>query len=135
MEGIRHAHSGLRWVVLILLLMAIVNAYAGWSKKKSYGGKDKKIHLFAMVGMHIQVLVGFIYFYFKMGATQAFFMREHLPMMLVAVILMTVGFSKAKKIKETPQKFKKISIMYTIALVLVLAAIPWPFRGLGAGWF
>ncbi len=135
LNGIRAAHSGLRWIILLLLLIAIVNAYKGWREKKSYTSKDKKLHLFAMIGVHIQVLVGFLYFYLKMGSTGAFFMREHLPMMLLAVIIMTVGFSKAKKKKVTPQKFKFIFISYLLALILILAAIPWPMRGLGHGWF
>ena len=45
-NGLLHAHSGLRWVVLILLLAAIFNAF---SKKKSgtWGAGDKKLALFS----------------------------------------------------------------------------------------
>jgi len=139
LSGIRHAHSGLRWIVLILLLLAIVNAFIGWQSKKSYTGKNKKIHLFAMVFVHIQVLIGLIALALNWGtkvtlSMSNFYMREHIPLMVITMILMTVGFSKSKKITADPIRFKTIFIYYTISLILILASIPWPFRGLGNGW-
>jgi uncharacterized membrane protein len=140
LSGIRHAHSGLRWIVLILLLLAIVNAFMGWQNKKSYTDKDKKMHLFAMVFVHIQVLIGFIALFLNWGtkvtlSMSNFYMREHIPLMLIVMVLMTLGFSKSKKISEPTQRFKTVFIFYTISLVLILVSIPWPFRGLGNGWF
>lgn len=140
LSGIRHAHSGLRWIVLILLLLAIVNAFSGWRNKKNYTDKDKKVHLFAMIFVHIQLLIGLVALYLNWGSKvvlsmKNFYMREHIPLMLIAFILITIGFSKSKKIKETPRRFKTIFIAYSIGLVLILASIPWPFRGLGTGWF
>jgi heme A synthase len=140
LSGIKHAHSGLRWIVLILLLLAIVNAFIGWRKNKSYTDKNKKIHLFAMIFVHIQILIGLIALFLNWGSKVTlsmsnFYMREHIPLMLISMILMTIGFSKSKKISEDPIRFKTIFIYYTISLVLILASIPWPFRGLGNGWF
>lgn len=147
MEAIKHAHSGIRWIVLALLIVAIVNAYKGWQNKQPYTDKDKKIHLFAMVFIHIQVLVGLVSYYLNWGgkvnfATMSgnpvgrFFTVEHSTMMLLAMLVITIGFSKSKKIIETPKRFKFIFISYLIGLVLILAGIPWPFRAaLGGGWF
>lgn len=147
LSGIKHAHSGLRWIVLILLLLAIVNAFNGWRSKNTYTDKDKKIHLFAMIFIHIQVLIGFISYYLNLGgkvnfgamkgnAVIRFFTVEHMTMMILAVIVITIGFSRSKKIQETPLRFRLIFITYLIGLVLILAGIPWPFReALGAGWF
>lgn len=147
LSGIRHAHSGLRWILLILLLLAIANAFSGWRSKKSYTDKDKKIHLFAMIFVHIQVLIGFISYYLNLGGKVnfgaikespmiRFFTVEHMTMMLIAMIVITIGFSRSKKIKETPLRFRLVFMTYLIGLVLILAGIPWPFRAaLGAGWF
>lgn len=140
LSGIKHAHSGLRWIVLILLLLAIINAFMGWQNKKSYTDKDKKLHLFAMIFVHIQVLIGFIALFLNWGtkvtlSMSNFYMREHIPLMVIVMILMTLGFSKSKKISDSAQRFKTVFIFYTISLVLILASIPWPFRGLGNGWF
>lgn len=147
MEALKHAHSGLRWVVLILLIMAIVNAYKGKTSKLPYTDKDKKIHLFAMVFLHIQTLLGFISYFMNFGGkvdfsnmsgnpVVRFFTVEHSFMMILALIIITVGFSRSKKIVETPKRFNFIFVTYLIGLVLILAGIPWPFRAaLGAGWF
>lgn len=146
LEGIRHAHSGLRWIVLILLLIAIINAFSGWQGKKPYTAQNKKLHLFAMVFVHIQLLIGLVAYMLNWGgkvnfsnmsnAMTRFFTVEHSFIMLVAMIVITIGFSKSKKITETPRRFKTIFITYLIGLVLILAGIPWPFRAhLGAGWF
>jgi len=55
--------------------------------------------------------------------------------MVVAAVLITIGYFRAKKASDDVRKFKALLIIYSIALLLILSAIPWPFRGLGAGWF
>lgn len=140
------AHSGLRWVVLILLLLAVVKMHLGWKGKKVFTGGDKKIALFAMIAYHTQFLLGLILYFispkvqFFSGMMKDTFSRfyavEHITMMVIAMILITVGYSKSKKRADDTAKFKVIAIFYTIALVVVLASIPWPFRtALGGGWF
>jgi len=65
-----------------------------------------------------------------------FYSVEHLAGMLIAIILITIGYSSAKRLKEDRLKFKKIFTFYLIGLILILASIPWPFRSeLGGSWF
>jgi membrane protein DedA with SNARE-associated domain len=64
-----------------------------------------------------------------------FYLVEHIALMLVAIILITVGYVKAKKKSDPVKKNRTILIYYAIGLILILVSIPWPFRGLGAGWF
>lgn len=143
-NGLLHAHSGLRYVVLALLLVAIFNAF---SKKKNsaWTAKDKKITLFAMIFTHIQLLIGLVLYFispkvsFSEGFMQndmlRFYAVEHLSLMIVAIALITIGYSKAKKAASDRKKFSAVATFYLIGLILILAAIPWPFRDLGAGWF
>ena len=137
-----HAHSGLRWLVLGLLIYAIYNAFAN---KRSYEKRDKMINLFAMISLHIQLLLGLILYYtstkvsFETGwmgkSIERFYGMEHLIGMLIAIILVTVGRKMAEKQVSPEQKNKKIILWYSIALVLILASIPWPFReGLEGSW-
>ena len=138
-----HAHSGLRWLVLGLLLYAIYNALVG---KNSYEKKDKMINLFAMISLHIQLLLGLILYYtsgnvsFEEGWMKnpitRFYGMEHLLGMLLAIIIVTIGRKMAEK-KEIPEeKNKKILVWYTIGLILIVASIPWPFReALNGSWF
>jgi len=151
-EILKHAHSGLRWVVLIALLAAIINALNKKSKLShvdksdaSFTKKDKMLGLFALIFTHLQLVIGFILYFisplvqFSSGTMKntvlRFYTVEHISLMLLAIILITVGYSKAKRSTDDAKKFKSIGIYYLIGLILILISIPWPFRNLGAGWF
>jgi hypothetical protein len=141
LDFLKHIHSGLRWVALLLLVMAIFNALM---RKKSnlYEKKDKMINLFAMITLHVQLLIG-LWLYFISPKVQfvdkwmssetakgmyRFFNLEHFLMMLVAIVLITIGRKKAEKSTTIADKHKKILVWYTIVLLIIIAAIPWPFR-------
>jgi membrane protein DedA with SNARE-associated domain len=138
-----HAHSGLRWVALILLLLAIVNAFTS----KTYEKKHKLINLFSMVTLHTQLLIGLVQYFVTSQKVQfidgwmknpllRFYGMEHILLMIIAIVLVTIGHSKSKKGTTPEEKFKPIKLWYVIGLLLILAAIPWPFRTvLGGGWF
>ena len=146
MSSLLHIHSGFRWIVLILLILAIFNALKSQSSGK-YLKKDKMINLFAMILLHIQFVIGLgLYFSsskvsFAKGwmgeAIQRFYGMEHLIGMILAIVIITIGRSKAeKKLKGSRDKHRKIMVTYTIGLILIIAFIPWPFReALAANWF
>ncbi|NND76782.1 MAG: cytochrome B [Flavobacteriales bacterium] len=143
--GFSHLHSLLRWILLLLLVITIIKAFTS----KNYSAGDKKLALFTMIAAHVQLLLGFslyfmkgIYKFFQMegamsNSFQRFWMIEHLFGMLVAIILITVGYSKVKKASDEAGKNKSIKVFYTIALIIILLTIPWPFKeGFAAyGWF
>ncbi|MBK9592337.1 MAG: cytochrome B [Crocinitomicaceae bacterium] len=139
------AHSGWRWVVLILLLVAIFKAFSGWKSKRDFTAGDKKIAMFAMIAFHLQWTVGLVMYFtspkvaFVPGMMKdsmlRFFAIEHIFGMTLAMALLTIGYSKSKKLAESTAKFKKIFWFYFISLVIILATIPWPFRGWGNNWF
>ena len=66
-----------------------------------------------------------------------FYAVEHVTIMSIAIVFVTVGRISSKKMKTDWQKHKRVFVFYSIALLLVLVAIPWPFRevGAGRGWF
>lgn len=130
---------------MILLVIAIFNALASRGKN-SYEKKDKMINLFAMIMLHTQLLIGFIVYFMspKVQFTEGwmknsmlrFFGMEHLLLMVLAIVLVTIGRKKAEKSTNPAEKHKKIAVWYTIGLILILAGIPWPFReALGGAWF
>lgn len=145
---IDHAHSGLRYVVLGLLIAAILNAFSKRRGGSVYPGKDK-LALFAFISTHIQLLLGLILYFFLsplvrfdggmkaiMGDTVTrFYTVEHISVMLLAITIITIGYIKAKKQAELNKGWKTIGVYYLIGLVLILVSIPWSFRNLGAGWF
>lgn len=138
-----HAHSGLRWLVLFFLIAAIATAWSNWSKKAEY--PLGKMPLFGFIFTHVQLLLGFILYFispkvqFASGVMKdsmlRFYTVEHISLMLVAIVLITLGYRKAKKQAPAPEGHKTIFTYYLIGLILILVSIPWPFRGFGAGWF
>ena len=131
-----HSHSGLRWVVLLLLLAAIFNAGTKMGGKASYTDKDKKLGLFALIFSHLQLVIGIaLYFISPKVQTFRFFRMEHLAMMIIAIALVTIGYSRAKRKADGAGKFKTTFWFYLIALLAILAGIPWPFMGYGSAWF
>lgn len=144
MSALVHIHSGLRWIILILLVTAVVNALTSKGKGE-YTKKDKKINLFAMISLHLQLVFGIILMFtsgkvsFDSGWMKnpsfRFYGMEHLLGMIIAIVLITIGRKKAEKITAPVQKHSKIFTWYLIGLLIILASIPWPFRALGGQWF
>lgn len=144
-NGLLHAHSGLRWIVLVLLVWALIKAISGWVGKNEYQKSDRISALLALIFTHIQLLIGLILYFispkvaFREGVMESSLLRfytvEHIVMMVIAIALITMGFSKAKRLSESAAKHKKVAIYYGIGLIIIIASIPWPFRGLGTGWF
>jgi len=132
-------HSYWAYLVLIVLLLAVVNAIIGFVKKREFSDKDLRIGLFTLIFSHIQLLIGLGWYfsspYFKalktngsevMGDSATRLLAvEHPIMMIIALVLITIGWSKHKKKTEDAAKFKTFVIFYGIALVLILARIPW----------
>jgi len=138
-----HAHSGFRWLALILIVLTIIKAFKGIKNAEDYTVKHKMLALGTLIMFHLQFLIGFsLYFtgaktkFFDMSQPFRFFTIEHPLMMIIAIILVTMGYSKSKKEEYSNKKFRKILIFYTVALFITLIAIPWPFRAeLDGGWF
>jgi len=137
MEILVHAHSGLRYLVLGLLLAAIATAF---SKKDA---KTSKLYLFALIATHVQLLLGLalyawspkVNFSMMKDAFYRFYNVEHITGMIIAIVLITVGYARAKRM-NTAKRHKTVLIFYSLGLLVILASIPWPFRAnLGGSWF
>jgi high-affinity Fe2+/Pb2+ permease len=125
--------------------MAIVNAAVKLSRKSTEEIKDCVINRLALIIMHIQLVLGLVLYFispkviFSASSMKdgflRFFLVEHISLMIIAVILVTVGYVKSDRAEDMIKKNKRVLIYYSIAFVLILASIPWPFRPLGAGWY
>ncbi len=133
-------HSGWAYITLIILIFAVVNALIGLTSKKEFKEKDLRVSLFTLIVAHLQLIIGFIAYFLSaqfayvldngMGAAMKepdirLFIVEHPLMMILAIIVITVGFSKHKKQTTDNGKFKTIALYYGIALIFVLSRIPW----------
>ena len=135
----KNIHSYWAYLVLAILIFAVLNAIIGFLKKRQFTDKDLRIGLFALVVSHIQLLIGFVWYFmspwFKiLKLDLAAVMKdkslrllavEHPITMIIAIIFITIGWSKHKKMRQDTAKFKTFIIFYGIALLLILSRIPW----------
>lgn len=134
-EFIQKFHSGWAYLALLLLVVAVVNSFIGMTSKKDFTSKDRKIALFALIGTHTQLLIGFVlYFVSPLGLASLGQMKdaalrltslEHPLLNVIAIVLITIGWSKHKKAVSNEAKFKSIAVFYGLGLVFILSRIPW----------
>jgi membrane protein DedA with SNARE-associated domain len=142
-------HSFIRWILLVLLIAAILKSFQGMRSKRAYTASDNKISLFLLISAHVQLLVGVLLYFISPFVTftadtmkndvSRFFTMEHSVMMIIAIALITIGRVASRKAATDEAKFKKAFTFFLIALLVILAGIPWPFmqvaKSAAIGWF
>ena len=139
-ETIQTIHSYVAYVVLAVLILAVMNAISGWLGNKMFTPeKDFRLSLFALILSHVMLVIGLILFFVSpnglsaiqelgmggLSASARLLAVEHPFTNILAIILITVGWSRHKKFIEGNKKFKSIAIFYGLGLVLFLSRIPW----------
>ena len=134
-EFIKQFHSGWAFLAILGLVIAVVNSFIGKSSNKEFTAKDRKIALFALIGTHTQLLVGLVLYFVsgrgfaslgQMGEAELRLTSlEHPLINIIAIVLITIGWSKHKKALTSEAKFKSIAVFYGLGLVLILSRIPW----------
>jgi hypothetical protein len=141
MEMLISLHSYLAYAVLLILILAVSNALKGWLTKKDAFSleKDFRLSLFALILSHIQLVLGLaVYFTSSSGlnaiqelgtgglnSAARLLAVEHPFINIIAIVLITIGWSKHKKVMGATAKFKKIVLFYGLGLLLILSRIPW----------
>ena len=150
-NALMHTHSIGRWIVLLLLIFAILNSLIAGNRP--YIRTDNRLGLLLTIAADLMLLIG-IYLWFTgpwgyrqieangMSAVMKdpasrFFVVEHLAGMLIAIILIHIGKAQGKKAIGDRAKHRRTMIFYLVALLIILASIPWPFRELfqARGWY
>lgn len=137
-------HSILRWVILVLLIASIIRSFMGWQKKYELREGDARLWLFTLIAAHTTLLIGLILLLFgRYGILSSglpegvelmkdkfyrFFWVEHPTGMIIAVILITLARGVVRKPVSDPVKYKRAFWLFFIALIIMLATIPWPGR-------
>ena len=133
-------HSILRWMLLLSLAITLVKYIVGWMGNHPWNKTDNILGVVFTSLMDLQLLSGLVLYFFLSPVTKLalsdfgaamknadlrFYAVEHFSMMLIAVVLVHIGRAKSKKAKSDRRKFKIASIFFLIALILILASIPW----------
>jgi len=139
-ESIQTIHSYVAYAVLAILILAVINAISGWLGNKMFTPeKDFRLSLFALILSHLMLVIGLILFFVSPNGLSAIqesgmgglssaarlLAVEHPFVNILAIVLITVGWSRHKKFIEGQKKFKNIAIFYGLGLLLFLSRIPW----------
>jgi hypothetical protein len=132
-EFFKDLHSGFRYVVFIMVVLAIIQSLLGWLGKKPYTEVNRRVNLFALISAHTQLLIGIVLYFLSPNVqfnsstmkteTTRYFTVEHWLMMVIAIVLITIGHSKSKKIILPEGKHKTVAIFYIIAFLIIIGAI------------
>ena len=135
----KYFHSGLRYIVLILVLGAIVQSLLGWIGKKPYTEGNRKLNLFALISAHTQLLIGLILYFISplvqfskatmKDATTRYWTVEHISMMLIAIALITVGYARSKRVASPEKKHFNVFMFYFLAIIMVVVTLILSGRG------
>jgi len=136
--GIQHLHSGIAYLALLALVVVIIYMFIGSLSNREFTEKDRKIGLIAFILSHIQLLFGLILYFLsplglqmlKSGSAMSdpaarLIALEHPLINIIAIVLISIGYIRAKKPGASRGRFRSIYMMYAIGLVLILSRIPW----------
>lgn len=135
--GLKHLHSFIAYLLLAAILFSIIYVIIHFVKRGSYTEKIRKVTLVGFIAAHLQLLIGIVLYiispvglsHFSAEAMQQSLSRlyvlEHPLTMLIGIVLISIGYIKAKKPGDDARRFKTIIIFYTLGLILFLLRIPW----------
>lgn len=129
----KHLHSGLRYIVLLLVIAAVIQALLGWIGKKTYTERNRKLNLFALISAHTQLLIGLVLYFISplvqfsgaamKDANARYWTVEHISMMIIAIALITIGYSRSKKVLLPEKKHFTIFVFYLLAIIIVIVTL------------
>lgn len=140
------SHSLVRWLVAVSLLYAVFRGLRGWINRSPFTKADDTVRHVTATIVHIQFTIGWVLYFtspfvayfrshFKEAVKQPdllFFGMIHITLMTIAVFVISIGSSLAKRREGDATKFKTMTIFYLIGILIILIAIPWPFSPLSA---
>lgn len=137
---LKNIHSYWAYLVLLVLILCIFNAITGKINGKDFESRDLRLSLFGLIFSHLQLLIGLILYFVSpwfdqwsnlgMGgvmkdAQTRLFLVEHPFTNILAIALITIGWSAHKHQSDPSKKFLRIALLYGLGLLLLMSRIPW----------
>jgi len=142
---LKSSHSGIRWLLLISLLMTVVLAFLSMQNRNSVNRLTRRMALLSLSFSHLQLVFGFVLYFtsplvvFHSSSLKhpviRFFLVEHSAGMLIAITLITIGYIRMKRRADLASGSINLFWYSVIAFALILMFIPWPFLSYGGEWF
>ena len=145
--GLVHLHSAWRYVVVLLLIVSIAQAFIRGYGDKPFTSSDKKLYLFAMISVHVQLVIGLILYFISpyvqfgdmatvmQNSELRYWTVEHISTNIIGIILITIGYSTAKRATVDKTKHTRTALFYLIGFISIMIAVPWPWSRIDRGWF
>jgi hypothetical protein len=146
-DVLQYSHSIIRYILLPLLLFTGLRSLTAWITGGHYYRADERASLFTVIFTHLQLVIGFVLYFMSekvrfdnMGTVMKddvlrFFTVEHISMMLIAIVLITIGRARSKRAYSEIAKHRRIAIFFLIAFLLIFFSIPWPpMRDFATSW-
>jgi len=130
-------HSILRYFILLFAIVVVIQSLVGMMGKKKFVKSNRQGALVLLIFCDLQLLLGLSLYFLKGWATvltsggamantyNRFWSVEHSAGMIVAIILVHVGYTATKRNMDDDRKFKRLFWCSFIALVIFVATIPW----------
>jgi uncharacterized membrane protein len=135
LTGVRHLHSLVRWIVVIITVVALIKLIMGLVQNSAYDALTARIMRFFSIGIDIQWLIGVILI-IVYGTTVGFGVRhiwEHAGVMTVAVVLGHLPARWKNANDRTRYRNSLLIVIVVLALVFVgVALLPQGWRVLPA---
>lgn len=135
----KYLHSGLRYIVLILIVLSIIQSFLGWMGKKDFTEGNRKLYLFALISAHTQLLIGLILYFLSplvqfshiamKNPETRYWTAEHITMMIIAIALITIGYARSKKVSLPANMHGNIFVFYLLAALIVIITLVLSHRG------
>jgi hypothetical protein len=133
-------HNIVRWVVLITAILALVRAYLGWIQSRQWVVRDRQVGIYFTSALDVQILLGLILFFISpwtralltgnftamlSDPAMRFFSIEHVPFMILAVVLAHIGSARARRASDAADKFRFSAIFFSLSVLVIILMIPW----------
>ncbi|REL24337.1 hypothetical protein DYD21_19210 [Rhodohalobacter sp. SW132] len=135
--GFKHLHSVLAYVLLAAIIFSLVYAIIQFGRKKQFTESARKVALIGFIAAHLQLLVGIVlYLISPLGITNfsgdvmgdslsRLYVLEHPLMMILGIVLISIGYIKAKNPGDDARRYKTVILFYALGLIFIISRIPW----------
>lgn len=133
----KHLHSYFAYLLLAVLIYSLIYSIVMFVKKKPFTEKVRKVTLAGFIATHLQLLIGLVLYVISpvglpnisgeamQESLSRLYILEHPLTMIIGIILISVGYIKAKKPGDDVRRYKTIILFYTLGIALILLRIPW----------
>lgn len=146
--ALRDLHNTTRWLILLTGAAALLVNYRGWITGADWRDEHHRTGRWFILCLHVQLCLGLaLYLWSPLVSTawqdlalamsdrmQRFFSTEHPIQMLSAILIATIGHARVRRALTSRARFRRAAISYSVSLLLILTAIPWPFSSHSRPW-